>query len=60
MAQLRPGHPDYICPPSEYAPRPSESATKLQRYHREAFATKDDGVYQPVSSEDPPPSYSTT
>lgn len=58
MAQrLQPGHPDYRCPPSEYDPRPSESATKLQRYHREAFATKDDGVFAPISSDDPPPTY---
>ena len=59
MAQrLQPGDPDYVCPPSEHDPHPRDSATKLQRYHREAFATKDEGVYAPVSSDDPPPSHS--
>ncbi len=61
MAQrLQPGHPDYVCPPSEYDPRPSESATKLQRHNAYAFEHKDDGYLAPVSSEDPPPSYSAT
>lgn len=56
---LQPGHPDYVCPPSEYDPVPSRSQTELQRHNRIAFATKDDGVHAPVSSDDPPPSYGT-
>jgi hypothetical protein len=55
--RLTPGHPDYVCPPSEYDPRPQDSTTKLQRYYREAFATQDDG-WVPVSSDDPPPRHS--
>lgn len=66
---LEPGHRDYVCPPSEYDPRPSESATELQRANKYAFEHKDDGWDPPVSSggpapdvriysDDPPPQHS--
>ncbi len=59
MVQLRPGHPDGVCPPSELDPRPSENRTAYQKFRSYAAEHKDDGCLAPVSSEDPPPSYGT-
>jgi hypothetical protein len=55
MAQrLQPGHPDYVCPPSEQDPRPHDSLTAYQKHRRYAAEHKDDGWDPPVSSDDPP------
>jgi hypothetical protein len=55
---LKPGHPDYVCPPSEHDPFPQDSLTAYQKHRRYAAEHRDDGFYAPVSSDDPPPRHS--